>query len=66
VSSGWAAAIIATCMMLGSFAAILWRGGKRDGRIDAVLEQLTRIAGDHETRLRNVERWTPQHRRTGR
>jgi hypothetical protein len=55
VSAGWAAAAIATLMMLGTCAAVLWRGGRRDGRIDAVLERLADIAGDHETRLRAVE-----------
>jgi len=65
MSAGWISALVAIAMMLGTFAAILWRGGRRDGKIDAVLEELTKIAGDHETRLRAVERehWTPQHRR---
>ena len=45
---------------LGSLAiaavAIIWRGGLDRGRTTAILEQLTKITVDHETRLREQER----------
>jgi hypothetical protein len=64
MSAAWISACVATAMAFGVIAGALWRGGRRDGKIDAVLEELTRIASDHETRLRVVERtWIPQHRR---
>ena len=64
MNSGWAAALTAFAALIGTLAGVLIRSGRRDGKIDAVLEQLTRITQDHETRLRVVERYQPQHRRS--
>jgi hypothetical protein len=67
MTAGWAGALVAIAVMAGTFAGILWRGGRRDGKIDAVLEELAKISVDHETRLRAVEHPpSPQHRRGGR
>lgn len=62
LSPGWAAAAVSFAALAGTFAGSLWRGGRRDGKIDAVLDQLTRIVEDHEVRLRAVER-SPRHAR---
>jgi hypothetical protein len=56
VSAAWAGVIAAFGMLAGVVAGGLWRGGRRDGKVDAVLEHLTAMAADHETRLRLVER----------
>lgn len=63
MSSGWAAAAVAIVMMGLTFAGFIWRTGRRDGRIDAVLERLTYLAEDHESRLRAVERGPVSQRR---
>lgn len=64
MSSGWAAAAVAIVMMGLTFAGFIWRTGRRDGRIDAVLERLTDLTEDHEVRLRIIERSpVPQRRR---
>lgn len=61
-AAGLLVAVIGTLITI---AAIVWRDGRRDGRVDAVLERLTHIAEDHEIRLRAVERRRPgSHRRT--
>ena len=55
MTSGWAGALIALAALVGGLGGALWRGGRRDGKIDAVLEQLGRIVEDHEARLRIIE-----------
>ena len=55
MTSGWAAVLVALVMMTGTVAAVIWRGGRRDGRVDAVLERLTDLAEDHEGRIRTLE-----------
>ena len=55
MTSGWAAVLVAAAMMAGTITAVIWRGGRRDGRVDAVLERLTDLAEDHEERLRTLE-----------
>jgi hypothetical protein len=37
---------------LGPALTTLAAGARRDGKVDAVLERLTKITEDHETRLR--------------
>jgi hypothetical protein len=53
----WAAiaALAAAAAAVGSCAGVLWHGGRREGRVDAVLERLTQLGEDHEDRLRDVE-----------
>jgi hypothetical protein len=55
VTASWAQLIVAAVMCAGAVGGLLYRDGKRDGKIDAILEELRRIAVDHETRLRQVE-----------
>lgn len=56
--------LVAVFGLLVTIGAVIWRDGRRDGRIDTVLEQLTKIAVDHEDRIRSVEgRKTGGHRR---
>lgn len=62
--TAWLAALVPTAALAGAAVGSIWRGGRRDGKIDTVLEQLTKMAQDHETRLRNVELLTA--RRLGR
>ena len=59
----WAAVWISAGTALASVAGLVFRGGRRDGRVDAVLEQLARITGDHERRIRAVELEVGRHRR---
>lgn len=53
--SGWVAAGIATLVAGASFLRMIWVGGRRDGKIDAILERLTDGQEDHEKRLRLIE-----------
>lgn len=63
MSASWAAVLVALGMLAGTLAALLWRGGRRDGRVDAVLERLAEIADDHEDRIRGLEHRPARHRR---
>lgn len=67
MSSAWAAVMAAALMAALMFAGLIWRDGRRDGKIDTLLEELTRIGRDHEDRLRAIEqpgeRRYPAHRR---
>ncbi len=55
MSAAWAAVAVSVIVMLGALGRELLVRGSRDGKIDACLEQLTRIAADHESRLRILE-----------
>jgi len=55
VSAAWAAVLISLIVALGAVGRELVSRGRRDGKIDACLDQLTRIAADHETRIRLLE-----------
>jgi len=46
------AAWTAVAGTLATCGGVLWRSGRRDGKIDQVLEQLTELTKDHEARLR--------------
>jgi hypothetical protein len=56
MTAAWALAFAALTTLLGGCIGSLWRGGRREGKVDAVLEQLTRITADHENRIRAQER----------
>ena len=58
------AALATAAAAAGSCAGVLWHGGRREGRVDTVLEQLTAIIADHETRLRNIEQLPGCHHRS--
>lgn len=55
-SATWLSAAATVFMALGVLVGMIWRSGKRDGKIDAVLERLTALTDDHEYRLRQLER----------
>lgn len=63
MNAAWASVIAGFAAVAGTGAGVLWRGGRRDGRVDAVLERLTDIAEDHEERIRIVEHGRPRARR---
>lgn len=51
-SSTWIALGALAVAAFGPVASQLVAGARRDGKIDAAIEQLTRITTDHEARLR--------------
>ncbi|MHB1595401.1 MAG: hypothetical protein ACYCO9_16460 [Streptosporangiaceae bacterium] len=55
----WTEAGTGLLLMFAAAAGALWRGGRRDGKIDAVLERLTDISSDHEKRIRDLEHDPP-------
>jgi hypothetical protein len=55
MTASWAEAIVAAIVATASGAYALARMAWRRGKLDAILEQLTAIAADHEKRLREQE-----------
>lgn len=55
MTASWAAVAVAGLMMGGGLLTALWRGGRRDGKLDQLLEELTALGKDHEVRLRVLE-----------
>jgi hypothetical protein len=55
MSAAWAAVLIAAIAAAAALGRQLLASGERDGKIDACLAQLTKIADDHEERLRLLE-----------
>ena len=55
MSSGWAQFLVALVMMIGTAAVVIWRDGRRNGRVDAILERLALLGEDHEDRIRSLE-----------
>jgi hypothetical protein len=64
VNAAWAGVLVTVALVAGGGIGAIWRAGRRDGKVDAVLEQLTDIAQDHETRLRIVEHKRAPERRS--
>ena len=56
MSAPWAAVTVSVIMALAAVAVFLLREGRREGKLDSCLEQLTRIAADHEDRIRALEK----------
>ena len=54
--SAWAAVLVGMAGLLGMIAGRLLSLGRREGRVDAILERLTAMAQDHEGRIRVLER----------
>ena len=56
MSASWAAVLVGSFALvsgaLGTVIGFLIRSARREGKIDAALETLTKIADDHESRLR--------------
>ena len=53
--SDWIALGALAVATVGPIVAQYHAGGKREGRLDAILEHLTSITTDHEDRLRTLE-----------
>ena len=51
-ASDWIALGALAVAAVAPTAAMLRSGGRREGKIDAAIEQLTKITTDHEDRLR--------------
>jgi hypothetical protein len=63
MSAAWGSvlvAVIATAIMAGG---LIWRDGRRDGKIDAVLERLTDLTEDLDDRVRILELRPARRRR---
>lgn len=61
MTASWAAVLISAAVAAISVAAMVYRGGRRDGKIDAILGRLVELGEDHELRIRDIE--TGRHRR---
>ena len=55
MSSGWVAAAIAAVAWGGQLAVQLRGNGRWEGKVDSALALLTKIADDHENRIRQAE-----------
>jgi hypothetical protein len=55
VSASWAAVMVSVVLALAAIGRELLARGARDGKIDKCMEQLTKIAEDHEGRIRLLE-----------
>lgn len=55
MSAAWAAVLVSVVLGLAALGRELLVRGQRDGKLDACLEQLTRISEDHEHRIRVIE-----------
>lgn len=62
MSASWASVLIAAIVAAAALARELLAHGKRDGKIDTVIEQLAAITADHEKRIRGLED-RPRHKR---
>jgi hypothetical protein len=56
MTAEWAAVVISAITALAAVAVAVLREGRREGKLDACLEQLTEIVRDHEERIRALER----------
>lgn len=64
-SAPWAEVLIALAGLLGVLAGRLWAAGRREGKIDTVLEHVVDILDDHENRIRVIEHRPPRRRARG-
>lgn len=55
MSAAWAAVAISGALAAGGIVRGLIARAARDGKLDEAVATLTKIAADHETRLRAVE-----------
>lgn len=60
--AAWAGVAVSALLALVAVLAVIQRAATRDGKIDAVLEQLTELTADHEDRIRYLERRPPRRR----
>lgn len=61
MSASWAAVAVSASVALFSVAALIYRSGRREGKLDAVLADVAEILKDHEQRIRGLE--VGRHRR---
>lgn len=66
MTSAWAAVLVSVLVVLGTIGRELMTRARHEGKLDAILEQLTEITGDHELRIRALETRGPTtaYRRT--
>lgn len=55
LAATWAGVALTALLLAGTLLAVTWRGGRRDGKLDAILDELRRIGTDHEERIRALE-----------
>jgi hypothetical protein len=56
MNASWAGAVVALIVALAGAARYFQNRGRREGKLDAILEHLATIAVDHEDRLRDLEK----------
>ena len=56
MTSAWAGVLVAALMLTAGLVGWVFRAGRRDGKLDAILERLTDVTEDHEGRLRTLEK----------
>jgi len=56
MGASWAAVVVGAAMFSGTVTGWVWRAARREGKVDAILAQLTAITADHEARLRDLSR----------
>lgn len=54
-AAAWSAVLLSALLLAATLIGIVWRGGRRDGKLDAILDELRRIGADHEERIRALE-----------
>lgn len=55
MSASWAAVLASIIVMLGALSIALIKSGRHEGRLEAILDRLVEVSGDHEQRLRTME-----------
>lgn len=51
-AAAWAGSIVAMLTCAGMCAGVFWRLGRREGKVDEILDELKAARQDHEQRLR--------------
>jgi hypothetical protein len=54
MTAAWFSSIAAVVMCAGGIGGLIWRAGRRDGKIDEILDRHDKKLDDHENRLRRV------------
>lgn len=55
MSASWATVLASVIVMLGALSVALIKSGRHEGRLEAILDRLTEVSGDHEQRIRGLE-----------
>lgn len=64
MSAAWASVLVAFAVAIGVLAGRIWAAGRREGKVDQLLDDVVQLLGDHEDRLRLLEH-RPARRRRG-